>query len=276
MEAHRLRALISNFASAYSLQQSLRSLSSASVSPRKWGFFSDDPAEGDSSVYHHALKFQRPSTITWRQQLCNSASFIGTVDRPLKQFNTATGGLGAHTMLSVKISPNSKRYFRIFLKMWDEMAEISMKHLKPNDYIYVSGHLGSYTKAVENGKLKTNYQVIVKELNYVVRCGSAINNKSEQSDSSEGETGLGKYKNRLHLWQVFFANPSEWRDYRSSKVNANHPDFKHKDSGEALWINPNDPPWIKRQLQLYSSSLAENDCSREHANSSASSLSKCL
>ena len=74
--------------------------------------------------------------------------------------------------------------------------------------------------------------------------------------SGSGETPLEKYKNRLHLWQVFFANPSEWLDYRRNKVKPNHPDFKNKDTGEALWIRPNDPMWIKKQLQLHDSRSA--------------------
>ena len=67
------------------------------------------------------------------------------------------------------------------------------------------------------------------------------------------ESHLDKYKNRLHLWQVFFANPYEWWDNRKSKVSPKHPDFRHKDTGEALWLFSNDPPWIKRQLQLQDS-----------------------
>lgn len=45
------------------------------------------------------------------------------------------------------------------LKMWDEMAERSWEHLKPNDYIYVSGQLDCYTKATGDGHLRTNYEV---------------------------------------------------------------------------------------------------------------------
>lgn len=43
--------------------------------------------------------------------------------------------------------------------MWDEMAEMSLQHLKPNDFIYVSGPLGCYTKAYEDGNLRTYYKV---------------------------------------------------------------------------------------------------------------------
>ncbi|KAA8546247.1 hypothetical protein F0562_003014 [Nyssa sinensis] len=126
--------------------------------------------------------------------------------------------------------------------MLDEMAELSIKHLKPNDFIYVSGHLGSYTKADVNAKLVTKYKVIVKEINYVMQHGQlATCQKSEQSESG----------------QVFVNNPNEWQGYRKSKVKPNYPDFKHKDTGEALWLSTNDPPWIKRQLQLQDSRLEE-------------------
>lgn len=71
------------------------------------------------------------------------------------------------------------------------------------------------------------------------------------------ESPLEKQRKRLYLWQVFFANPYEWQDLRKCKVNQNQPDFKHKGSGEALWLRPHDPPWIARQLQLQDSRMAD-------------------
>ena len=43
--------------------------------------------------------------------------------------------------------------------MWNRMAEISFKHLKQNDLIYVSGHLELYTKADDKGQLQSRYKV---------------------------------------------------------------------------------------------------------------------
>lgn len=57
------------------------------------------------------------------------------------------------------------------------------------------------------------------------------------------------------MWHVFFANPYEWWDNRQSKPNKRHPDFKHKGTGEVLWLNPHDPPWVKKQLELYDSKM---------------------
>lgn len=45
------------------------------------------------------------------------------------------------------------------LTFWGEMAEVSAQHLKPNDLVYVSGYLGSYTRVDESGKSMTIYKV---------------------------------------------------------------------------------------------------------------------
>ncbi|XP_076884857.1 protein OSB1, mitochondrial-like [Bidens hawaiensis] len=136
--------------------------------------------------------------------------------------------------------------------MWGDMAEIAIQHLKLNDYIYVSGHLKSFTEASDNGRVISFPKVLVKEINFVANTNQKINNKTEDQEST-----LEKRRKRLYLWQVFFANPYEWQDLRKRKVNPSQPDFKHKGSGEALWLRPFDPPWVTRQLQLQDSRMSE-------------------
>ncbi|XP_074349200.1 protein OSB1, mitochondrial isoform X2 [Apium graveolens] len=147
---------------------------------------------------------------------------------------------------------------RIMLNMWGKMAEICTTHLKPDDLIYVSGYLGSYSKVDKNGVPSTNYKVNVMNINYVQSHSQAPTceraKQSRVEDSSE--SSLDRCNNRLHLWQVFFTNPLEWYDNRNSKKSPNHPDFRHKDTGEVLWLKQSDPPWIQKQLELQDSRLA--------------------
>ncbi|KAB1220392.1 Protein OSB1, mitochondrial [Morella rubra] len=253
MNAYRFGDLIKK-ATRFS-QQRLASTAASPISPLN--YFTDND-EGGSAVYRHALKFQRPGTIKLEMQLVNTVSFIGNVDYPLKFINGRNSGrLGVHTMLSVKPSPDSSRRFRILLNMWDRMAEMSLEHLKSDDFVYVSGRLGSFTKPREDAKLRTYYKVTVEELNYVSKGSRGSTSQGQKLQSEAGGTALEKYKDHLHLWQVFFSNPYEWWDYRRRKKTEKHPDFKHKDTGEALWLNPNDPPWIKRQLQILDTKMAE-------------------
>ncbi|PKI45461.1 hypothetical protein CRG98_034116 [Punica granatum] len=255
MEACRLRAFTRSTTPS-SLGRFLPFSSSARPRPASC-FSADEPDGGSSSaVYEHALKFQRPTVIKWQPRLENKASLIGTVQFPLKRVATRNGSFGVHTVLSVHTRRRSNRAFWMRLKMWNEMAEISWEHLKPNDFIYVSGQLGCYTKAAGDGQLRANYEVIVHELNYVAKQrGQPVHRNPDEMES--GASPIEKRKERLLLWQVFFANPYEWWDNRKHKSNSRQPDFKHKDTHEALWLQSNDPPWVKRQLELLDSKMEE-------------------
>ncbi|KAK7310484.1 hypothetical protein RJT34_08037 [Clitoria ternatea] len=102
----------------------------------------------------------------------------------------------------------------------------------------------------------------VKELDFVAQAPGY--GGSKKLESVEAEAGKKNYQNRLYLWQVFFASPNEWWDQRKRKLNPKQPDFKHKDTCEALWLSKYDPPWVKRQLQLLDSKMAEGGRSVGH------------
>ena len=47
------------------------------------------------------------------------------------------------------------------------------------------------------------------------------------------------------LWETLRASPESFWDNRQDKRNPRAPDFRHKDSGDALWLDSRDrPPWI--------------------------------
>lgn len=76
---------------------------------RKWSYF-PEVKEKESSVFKHALMFQRPSIIDYNEKLSNSVSLIGTVQRPLKRVNSIVGNLGVYTFLKFKNSSRSSHY----------------------------------------------------------------------------------------------------------------------------------------------------------------------
>ncbi|GAB2246802.1 hypothetical protein Droror1_Dr00006684 [Drosera rotundifolia] len=240
---------------------------SSSAAAAAWGprnrpanVFEADPTADYSERYRHKIKYTRPSTLSkWilRPHLINSASFIGTVELPPKVVGTRTGSFGVYTMLRVSTSSTARRSFSwICVKFWGELADTAFEHLKADDFIYVSGSLHSYEKDFPDGKNKTFYEVKVRELNYVKQ--HATVQKVDQSKSADvpGESWSEKNRCRLHLWQIFFANPFEWYDIRRRKENPKQPDFRNKHTREALWLKDNDPPWVKKQLQLHDSRIA--------------------
>ncbi|GAB2246864.1 hypothetical protein Droror1_Dr00006746 [Drosera rotundifolia] len=57
---------------------------------------------------------------------------------------------------------------------------------------------------------------------------------------NEAKTGSGAWKDVLE-------NPDKWWDNRSRKHSAKFPDFKHKDTGEVLWLDKA-PQWVLLKL----------------------------
>ncbi|GAB2291371.1 Protein osb1, mitochondrial-like [Dionaea muscipula] len=263
--ASRLRSMFAGFATSHRWRLVRFSSSSAAAAAAAWcprnrpaNFFESEPVAGESAIYRHSLKYTRPPTLnerSLRPNLFNSASFIGTVELPLKTIATLSGRFGVHTRLRVSSVSDSHRSFRIHLQLRDELAKTAFEHLKVDDFIYVSGCLGSYEKVLLDGTLKTCYKITARELNYVKQHENVQKvHKSELADG--GESWPEKYRKRLHLWQIFFANPFEWYDCRRSKAHQRQPDFKSKHTHEALWLNVDDPPWVRKQLQLHDSRMA--------------------
>ncbi|KAM0912314.1 hypothetical protein ACQ4PT_012981 [Festuca glaucescens] len=53
---------------------------------------------------------------------------------------------------------------------------------------------------------------------------------------------------KADLWQDLVDNPQKWWDNRIDKRSPKAPDFKHKDTGEAIWLNTKTPSWVTDAL----------------------------
>ncbi|KAE8718150.1 Nbs-lrr resistance protein isoform 1 [Hibiscus syriacus] len=194
---------------------------SSAISNRRLSNHFDGDEEGGSAVYRLSLKFQRPTTVQVQPGSRNRISFIGTVDVPLTVMNIKSDKFGVRTRLIDR------------LRMWNEM--------------------GNLYGAREAWGFYLCFRVNVTQLNFVSQQGQrSTTRKCEELEPEQdlGEAGMERYNSTLYLWQVFFTSPFEWWDNRKSKKKPSQPDFKHKDTGEALWLNPDDPPWIRKQLEL--------------------------
>ena len=63
---------------------------------------------------------------------------------------------------------------------------------------------------------------------------------AESSGSSVADEGED------YLWRQYFSDPSQWWDNWKNKRNPKGPDFKHKVTREALWIDGwYTPRWVR-------------------------------
>lgn len=114
----------------------------------------------------------------------------------------------------------------------------------------------SDTVESDDGKQQTYYKVVVQQLNFVEKSLSSLplydrDSSSMMAGKKFGNNAAGNMGSIEELWQAFFANPVDWWDNRKNKKNPKYPDFKHKDTGEALWVEGRyNPPWVKSQLAI--------------------------
>ncbi|VVA92680.1 unnamed protein product [Arabis nemorensis] len=262
MNTFRFGTLIRRTTSQISSHQFLGYAKSFAGIPKP-RFFSDF-TDGESAVYHHARLFRKPLSTQFKFNQSNSISLMGFVDRPVRVLdNTKPENFGVFTFLRVKDPRNPNRSFRMPLRMWDGIARTCIAHLKPNDFILVTGRLISYSKSSgdEDRSIELDYQVKVTEVNYVVAPPSYVLESPISGKSTSETDGIEESKDdKIYLWQVFFANPYDWWDNRRNKKNPRQPDFKHKDTREALWLNSDKPDWVTRQLELLDQRTAEKSC----------------
>ncbi|KAL6851532.1 hypothetical protein ACP4OV_020465 [Aristida adscensionis] len=223
--------------------------------------------EAESMVYR--MSMLRPPPVMPRRGLPrNSCSLIGCLEAPVTPYKgSCEEDPKAYTFISIapsSASSSSSSNFTVTLQLNGELADVGLKHLKCNDLVYVSGILGSYHKVSANGERYIFYKLCAKELNYVLDHSKKPQTDADSIDvSTRPSANLqmlkeSKYLDRLRLWQLFFANPHEWWDNRQSKPYINYPDFKHKDTREKIWLQPNDPPWVRKQLELHDLEIADN------------------
>ncbi|CAK7346488.1 unnamed protein product [Dovyalis caffra] len=203
--------------------------------------------------YNQTAMHAKPADIQWNKELCNSVHLIGIVGTPVEIKHLPSGKVVAWTRLAVKKSATDTSW--INLTFWDELAQVASQHVEKGRQIYVSGRLISDSVENDDGKLQTYYKVVVQQLNFIERSSPTGPYDRDFNNMAAGRKFGNNTANDMgsteERWQAFFANPLEWWDNRKDKRNPKYPDFKHKDTGEALWVEGRyNPPWVKSQLDI--------------------------
>ncbi|KAM0951801.1 putative primosome PriB/single-strand DNA-binding, nucleic acid-binding protein [Dioscorea sansibarensis] len=204
---------------------------------------------------HERVVYPRPQEVPWSKDLANSVHLIGLIGAPVQIKHLSSGKVLAWTRLAVRKSATDTTW--ISLTFWDELAHVAFQHVEKGQQVYVSGRLVSDTVEGDDEKdRQVYYKVVVHQLNFVERnfppvplyepgMNFMISGVKPASLVSNNSGSMEQ------LWQAFFANPVDWWDNRTNKRNPKAPDFKHKHTGEALWIEGKyNPPWVKSQLAI--------------------------
>ncbi|KAK9013461.1 hypothetical protein V6N11_041469 [Hibiscus sabdariffa] len=206
--------------------------------------------------YDLQASYPKPSEIPWNKDLCNTVHLIGNVGAPVEIKHLPSGKVLAWTRLAVRKSPTDTTW--INLTFWDELANTAYQHVEKGQQLYVCGRLVSDTVESDDGKQQTYYKIVVQQINFIERNSSSTASYDRGfGDRKFGNNGANDTGSPTELWQTFFANPTEWWDNRQNKRNPKYPDFKHKDTGVALWIEGrNTPHWVESQLEILDSRMS--------------------
>ncbi|KAJ9689396.1 hypothetical protein PVL29_014875 [Vitis rotundifolia] len=150
----------------------------------------------------------RPSEIPWQAKVCNSVNLIGKVHAPVQFQQSSDGKCWAVTVIAQDADAASHSP-----ALW-----LGSLELAEGTCIYEA------SKLMIRGK---------------ERCKIILH---------QNDTNLKSKSNLVE-------NPDKWWDNRSSKVETHDciltkekaPDFKHKDTGEALWLSSS-PAWVLSKL----------------------------
>ncbi|XP_020587066.1 protein OSB2, chloroplastic-like isoform X2 [Phalaenopsis equestris] len=199
--------------------------------------------------HHDRIPHARPPEIPWSKDMANSVNLIGTIGASVQIKQLSSGKVLAWTRLGFKKSSSETSW--INLTFWDELAHVAFQHVEKGNQVHVSGRLVSDTTEGEDDRPLIFYKIVVQQLNFIERSFQPAPSY-EQGLRNENYSGNNFASSSAEeLWQAFFANPVDWWDNRKNKKNSRYPDFKHKHTGEALWIEgKNNPPWVKGQLAI--------------------------
>lgn len=188
---------------------------------------------------------------------------IGVIGTPVQVKHLDSGKVLAWTRLAVRKSATDTTW--INLTFWNDLANVASQHVEKGQRVYVSGRLVSDTIGGEFEKTQTYYKVVVQQLNFIEKSPPQEPVCDQGRNSTSHGVRSGNYPSKStvstqELWQAFFANPLDWWDNRKNKRSPKYPDFKHKDTGESLWVEgKNNPPWAKSQLAILDSRMESFD-----------------
>ncbi|RZC50420.1 hypothetical protein C5167_018837 [Papaver somniferum] len=238
---------------------------------RRLGFYKNPPPISSSFNQDNQTQYPKPTEIPWSKELANTVHLIGNVGNPVQIKYLDSGKVLAWTSLAVRRSPTETTWFN--LTFWNELAHIANQHVEKGQRLYVTGNIVSNTVDKDDGSKQTYYKVVVRELNFVEKIVTPGNSSSYEREPSpvitagQGGNYAGKSgTSTQELWQAFFANPVDWWDNRKNKRTPKHPDFKHKHTGEALWVDAKyNPPWVKSQLAILDTTMASHRTNEDNS-----------
>ena len=223
-----------------------------------------------------------PSTVSWTPDLANSVTIIGNVgaDPEIRHFSSGTcvanvrlavNGGRKQDMKDGVIEEDKTSWFAV--DIWGEEAMRMVEHVSKGRTICVQGQLKTDTWTdKDTGAPRSRVKIVAKNFSFVQSSKAAGNGMGGGGGYQASNGGYAQQQQQAprqapqeqmgmpvgaspkeSLWRSLAEEPDTWWDNRERKAqpgaNPRSPDFKHKETGEALWIESRDTPaWVLETL----------------------------
>lgn len=212
--------------------------------------------------------------VEWSRALANRISLIGHCGRDVEVRQLESGSMVARVSFAVSkgkdVAPDWYD-----LEFWDNQAALARLYVQKGKRFHVEGRMvqDQWTDKM-TGATRFKCKVVV-ELLQTIRDDLNRNAMSQPQamqqprpvvpePSSVPQSGglppppmpqapTGTSNPMAEeKWRQFFVQPDAYWDNRLTKFNPKAPDFKHKDTGAALWVESFDrPAWVLEELQKW-------------------------
>lgn len=187
--------------------------------------------------------------VAWSPDIKNRINLIGRAgDKPDIRY-LDSGKVVARIGLAVdRPNRNDPDWFDI--EVWDTLAEVVANQVGKGQQIAISGFLKMDAWTDRNSGAKRRVvKVVATDVKNVLPYEGQSQGYGNRGGYGNRERGGGGGVNVEATWNDLFANPDQYWDNRRTKRNPKAPDFKHKDTGDALWIDSRQTPdWVPASL----------------------------
>ena len=216
-----------------------------------------------------------PATVEWDATLANSVTLIGNCGGDPELRVLPSGKMVCEVSIAVnqgrrqqqqsgEMMENDGKTAWYTVVAWDEEAVRLSEHVRKGNSVCVQGRLATDTWVdKQTGQNRSKTKVVLSQFSFVARGESMMSNnvngvgyepmrqqqQQQRPPPPPPPSGDGFQSPKDALWRSVFDAPDRWWDNRENKRNPRAPDFKHKDTGEGLWLTGRDtPPWVMERL----------------------------
>ncbi|MEW5307983.1 MAG: hypothetical protein WDW36_010349 [Sanguina aurantia] len=218
--------------------------------------------EEEPVLQQEQQQFQHPplEVVDYAPDYVNTACLIGSVLGPIEAILDSNNQL-AQGMLRLSVQNKRAQVPDMYEVLFPAaLLPTIQQEVRPNDSVYVQGPISVHRGQSSPEQPGQTMMGVVSALSVYLIKGSRPTHIMAEVDTPENygmplasadissAVSASSGRSNEPAWQLLVNAPEQYYDNRINKSNPKAPDFKHKTSGEALWLSDM-PAWAAQRVQ---------------------------